>query len=320
MLQPYAAPYSYEGRLLCARVESEYDDNVPTGDVIWDHDVYHKRLDHFNSIIRTDRSDHECREAGIDDNWDGHAEIDILGRFLRHAWLHRRYPFNIACDFNGVAVGDACPDPDASWRIVKLSREITYKVGWRTDWIKRVDANYAKTQASNGYGVPSKFGNLEYEDQQVTERAGGEFQEDDFYDYDLEFLEFDPDTGLIPAEQPIVYFNSPIFLNSDSGGQEFEVHHAGQAVKCSVLGYRQLQGLLHPVFNIEARAKPAECERHLRESAHSYKRFVCALKFIVNAQDKRSMTAFKVFCQTMSEKSRIALCSMGSDLKVYIGE
>ena len=340
-MQPYAAPYSYETRLVCVR-ESAGDGSdgsdggfVPPREVVWDHEVYAKRLDHFNATTRMQRSPHEYRNAGLDDVWDSHTEIDVLRRFLRSAWDHRRYPFNRVCDMNGVS-GVECPDPDAVWRTVLLSREVSYVLGWREDWrereVRSVSASgdnlHAPLLQHQEHLSVVPIGNVD--DDEGVYGFGGYFAQghEDGQNhgggcggggggYEEEYEDSNNNSG---DSSLMMTFNNPLLMSTQDGSNTFVVQHSRQNMHCSVVSYRQMQGSLHSLLEVEGRTPLEECERHLHESANSKKRFVCAIKLLVNARDHRSLAVLRGICDAMADRSKILFCSAGKEVKIYLGE
>jgi hypothetical protein len=73
-------------------------------------------------------------------------------------------------------------------------------------------------------------------------------------------------------------------------------------------------------LEVEGRTPLEECERHLHESANSKKRFVCAIKLLVNARDQRSLAVLRGICDAMADRSKILFCSAGKEVKIYLGE
>lgn len=318
-MQPYASRWSHEGRLVCIRPEPVEggEDFTPTPDTIWDPLIYCKRFDYFNAFIRPVRCEHECRGAGLSDTWDAHVELEILASYLRSASSNMRYPFNRVCEMNKFGPDVACDDPDAGWRLIKFSREISFVLGWRDDWKSR--ANAAALEAKEKLIQQQRE---QWELSQSMLVASSPPHYPDCFSDDNPSYDDDDDT---PEDGCIVMsFNIPTFLASDTGTGEFTVHynvHGNRVtVRCSLYSFKILNGVLSEDLLIDYRTSTGECMRHIEESLRSRRRIVSPIKLVVDRHDSRSVISYGTMCRAMEEKGRVGLCSVGEDVKVYIGK
>jgi hypothetical protein len=313
-MQPYAAQWSYESRLVCVREENDFDD-VPTRDVVWTHGTYFQRFDFFNSKLRPrwPSQEHACAAAGLDQSWDAHREVDILSLYLCKAHEHNRYPFNMRTDLNGVAPNTVCVDPAATWRVIRLCKELSFVLGWRDAWKTRADeAALAQADVSTSAAVSSS--GFDGSSQQLGDALDEEEEEEEQDGFGRD-EEDEDDSNAPPA-----FFNSPVLINAADGAAEFVVTMQSFRFTCAALAFPHMNRVLKRHLVVQQRATVEEADRHVTESVLSPKRAVCVICLVVTALDGgRSMPMFAGFCATLCDKQRVGMCDLGGGTKMYLG-